>query len=200
MCVTFINKQNNTKNMKKQNRFIIEILYFVINILCLGLITYLLIMNYIIFEIFMALIFIQVLGSFFVLFFYLFHEKMKKLAKVLKFDFMTRFMEQPRMEGDFKKNWFQIHFSSRSYGEYWGLPRTYIKLQYKEKKEFDKAVLSKYKPYTLNSNFIDNVEYIKRPYKNYLLMRIKYYVLDKNKIKDLMDFLLKVAKEAEIKK
>ena len=106
-------------------------------------------------------------------------------------------MEQPRMEGTYKKNWFQIHFTSRSYGEYWGLPRTYIKLQFKENKNFDVDVLFKYKEYVLNNNIINNIEHIKRGYKNYLLMRVKYYILKPNELLHLMDLLLKISKKAK---
>lgn len=186
--------------MKKFQKYAIEIMFFIINILFLALITYLLIEDIIIFEIFMALLFAQVLGSCFILGFYYLHNKFKKLAKDLNFDFITRFMEQPRMEGTYKKNWWQIHFSSRAYGEYWGLPRTYIKLQFKEKKKFNTNLLLKYVGCDHGNCKINNIEHIQRPYKNYLLMRVKYYVTKKEEILKLMDLLLKVAKESEIKK
>ena len=182
--------------MKKYQRYFVEILFYIVNILYLGLVTFLLLKDYIIFEVFMALLFVQVMGSMLILFFYYLHSKVKKLANSLKFDFITRFMEQPRMEGTYKKNWFQIHFTSRSYGEYWGLPRTYIKLQFKENKNFDVDVLFKYKEYVLNNNIINNIEHIKRGYKNYLLMRVKYYILKPNELLHLMDLLLKISKKA----
>jgi len=104
-------------------------------------------------------------------------------------------MEQPRMEGTYKKNWFQIHFASRSYGEYWGVPRTYIKLQFKEDKKFDEKILSTYSNKEFKGMNIININHIKRSYKNYLILRVNYFILDMNKIKQLMDYLIDVSKK-----
>ncbi len=186
--------------MAKQQRYGIEILFFLVNILYFSLLNYLHLTGYIIFEIFMAFLFLQVLGVLFALGLYFLHQKLKNIAVKLKFDFITRFLEQPRMEGTYKDNWFQIHFSSRSYGKYWGLPRTYIKLQWREDKKFDKAVLKEYRNTMFKGKEITNVEYVKRAYKTYLLMRVKYYVLSEKTLKQLMDFLLEAAKKAEAKK
>ena len=129
------------------------------------------------------------------------YKSCEKLALSLKFRLVTAgFLEQARFEGMYKKNWWQIHFASRPYGEYWGMPRTYIKLQYKGKKRFDNKVLKKYLNKKFNGLKIDSVEHVVRPYKNYLLMKLTWFVFNKEKLQKLMDFLIKISEESLVKK
>ena len=177
----------------------VKVIIVILNIIILSTFIWLYLANFIIFEILLALIFVQILISGFFAVIYFFHHKFKKLALKLKFQFLTRFLEQPRMEGTYKNNWWQIHFASRSYSEYWGVPRTYIKLQFKTDHNFDNKKLLKYINYKYEGIEVYNIVHIKRPYKNYLLMRINWYVLNHKEIHHLMDFLLNVAKDAKKK-
>ncbi len=187
--------------MLKKQSLVIKICFAVINMVIFSVLLLLLLNNIIIPEIFLAFIFVQVMVSGFFFGRYLMYKKCKKLALSMKFRLVTTgFLEQARFEGIYKKNWWQIHFSSRPYGEYWGMPRTYIKLQYKEKKKFDKTILKKYENYQINGLKIDSVEHVTRPYKNYLLMKLTWFIFSKEKLHKLMNLLLKISKEAEIKK
>jgi hypothetical protein len=185
--------------MGKNERRLIEVAFITCNALILSALIYFFMRGYILFEIFMALVFMQGLASAFLIFLYLMHRRFKRIANEIGFEFITRFLEQPRMEGLHKKNWFQIHFTSRSYSEYWGMPRTYIKLQFKEQKKFDDAKLKKYENFQLSGLNVKNVQHIIRPYKNYLLMRVDWYVLEKGNLIRLMDLLIKIEKEAKLK-
>ncbi len=130
--------------MGKKERRIVEFIFILGNLtIVLGL-AYLLLARYIIFEIFLALLFLIMLSDSFLIFMYVIHKNMKQLSEKLGFTFLTRFLEQPRMEGIYNKNWFQIHFTSRAYSEYWGMPRTYIKLQFKETKKYNAEKRKKY--------------------------------------------------------
>ncbi len=124
----------------------------------------------------------------------------KNLAEKLGFKHITPFFVQQRIEGHYKKNWFQIHYRSKETGNDPGVLRTYVKLQFKKKKRFDKRVLQKYRNYKLKDHNIIIIKHLKRPYKNYLLLKRSWYTFDEKKIKELMDFLIKVAEEAELKK
>jgi hypothetical protein len=177
----------------------VKILFVVINLVVFIGLIWLHLETFFIFEILLALIFIQILIAGFFGVIYFLHHKFKILSNKLKFRFLTRFLEQPRMEGTYKDNWWQIHFASRSYSEYWGIPRTYIKLQFKTKNNFDKKKLAKYNNYKYEGNEVYNIVHIKRSYKNYLLMRITWYILNPKEITHLMDFLLNVSKEAKKK-
>jgi hypothetical protein len=84
-------------------------------------------------------------------------------------------------------------------GEVTGMLRTYIKLQWKDEKKFNPVKLRRYKNYLYKGEKILSIEHITRPYKNYLLMKRSWYTFNKKKIHSLMDLLLKVAKEAEIR-
>lgn len=183
--------------MANKDKTYVIILFFVGNLTFFSLLIYLYIYNLIIVELMFALIFFQLLSIGFLSFLYLMHIKFQKLAAQLKFNFITRFVEQPRLEGIYKKNWWQIHFASRSYSRYWGLPRTYIKLQYHKKMKFDNKKLKKYYNYQDDNMQIMSIQHIKKPYKNYLLMRVNGYILDKKKITQLMNFLLKVANDSK---
>jgi hypothetical protein len=185
---------------KKEKSIYVKSMFVALNVLVLMVLLYLFLTGRLRIELFMALAFLQVIGASFMSYLYYRHTKMKKLAKELGFEFITRFLEQPRMEGMHKGNWFQLHFTSRDYGEYWGEPRTYVKLQYKEPKEFNQATLERYKNHSYDSMKIDSIEHMKRSYKNYLLMRVKYYVTDSKKLLALMDLLVKISKESEAKR
>jgi len=183
-----------------KQKIIIKAFVFLVNLVILLTLIISVFRNLIIMELFLALIFLQILINAYLLFNYYIYKRAQILAKKMKFQFLTLFNEQPRLEGVYKKNWWQIHFASRFYGEYWGSPRTYIKLQFKDKKSFKKQILSKYSDYAYKDMSIDSVDLILRPYKNYLLMKAKWYLFNKKEIHQLMDLLLKIAKEAEIKK
>jgi hypothetical protein len=183
--------------MGEKEKTTVEILFVTINVLVLILLGYLLVQNYIIFEVFLALIFLQVVLGAFYFFLYMIHKRIKILANRLGFHFLTRFLEQPRMEGTYKKNWWQIHFASRGYSQYWGMPRTYIKLQYKDDKKFDLNILKKYSGKELDELKIIEISHIKRPYKNYLLLRVNWYIVNIKKIHNLMNYLLDIAKKAK---
>ncbi len=182
----------------KSKSLVMKLFVIVINLVTLLCLIWFYVSRKIIIETFLALIFLQSLIDSFLLFRYLIYKKAKRLSNKIKFQYLTIYLDQPRMEGIYKKNWWQIHFASRPYGEHWGTPRTYIKLQFKKNKKFDARVLGKYEDYNLNGFKINSIEHIKRPYKNYLLMKVMWYIFDKEKITELMDFLLKVAKESEI--
>ncbi len=186
--------------MKKKS-LAVKIAFVMINLAVFSVFLLLLINNIIFLEIFLALVLVQLVVSCFFFARYLMYKNCKKLALSLKFRlFTTGFLEQARFEGIYKKNWWQIHFASRPYGEYWGMPRTYIKLQYKDKKKFDNKIMKKYMNYQFNGLKIDSVEHVVRPYKNYLLMKLTWFVFNKEKLQKLMDLLLKISNKAKIKK
>jgi len=179
----------------------VKIAFMLANLVILTGFLFLLFNGIIIMEIFLAFVLIQVLVTGFFFAKYLMYKICERLAISLKFRLVTTgFFEQARFEGIYKKNWWQIHFASRPYGEYWGNPRTYIKLQYKDKKKFDNNVLKKYVNYKVNGLKIDSIEYVYRPYKNYLLMKLTWFVFKKEKLEKLMDTLLKISKESQLKK
>ncbi|MFH2020754.1 MAG: hypothetical protein ABIJ34_05030 [archaeon] len=186
--------------MGKKERIAVEIGFIILNVMLVGMLGYLYIEGYIALEVVLASLFALILFDAFMLFNYYMHKKYKSLASEFGFEFLTRFMEQPRMEGTYKGNWFQLHFTSRDHGEYWGIPRTYIKLQYKDSKEFSREKLSIYTDYKHSGYLINSIEHVQRTYKNYLLMKIRYYVTDKTHLTELMDLLIKISKECEVKK
>ncbi|MEM3374549.1 MAG: hypothetical protein QXE31_04995 [Candidatus Woesearchaeota archaeon] len=122
------------------------------------------------------------------------------MAKSLDFKYIEGSFPYPKFEGYYKNNWFQLHFVSRDYGSNWGQPRLYVKLQYKEQKFFDENKLKKYQGYIYKGNKIVEIKHIIRDYKNYLLLKREFITFNKNKIIMLMNFLINVAKETEIKK
>ena len=185
--------------MGKNDRKIVELMFLIGNIALILTLTYLMLEKILMFEVFLAVLFLIILADSFLVFMYLVHKKMKKLSMDLGFTFITRFMEQPKMEGIFNKNWFQLHFTSRAYSEYWGMPKTYIKLQFKESKKYSAEKLKKYENFRFAGLIIKNIEHVKRPYKNYLLMRVDWYVADKDKLQKLMNYLVKIDKEAKLK-
>ena len=187
--------------MAKTQSVIIKIVYVLGNLTIFSVLLLLLVNNIVLPEIFLALVLVQLLVSGFFFTRYLMYKSCNKLALSLKFRLVTTgFLEQARFEGMYKKNWWQIHFASRPYGEYWGMPRTYIKLQYKEKKKFDNKILKKYTNNQFNGLKIDSIEHVVRPYKNYLLMKLTWFVFNKEKLQKLMDFLIKISRESQLKK
>lgn len=186
--------------MGNKEKRIVEIIFIFANIFILILNGFLLKYDFIIFELFLPILLIQILLSLFLIGMYILHKNLKKLANDLNFHFTTRFLEQPRMEGTYKNNWWQIHFTSRDYSKYWGLPRTYLKLQFKEDKTFNEKILKGYVNCEKDHCNIINIQHIKRPFKNYLLMRLDWYVIDKKRIQKAMNLLLKIAKESNLKK
>jgi len=179
--------------MGKVERLLIKIEFVLLNLVLITGLIFLYVQKYIKYEIFMASIFLVVLFSGGFLLKYIFFRKIKALGHKLDFQYVTGFLEQPRLEGMYKDNWFQLHYCSRFNGKYWGLPRTYIKLQFKNKKEFDQKKLEKYIG-KFKGMKIDSLEHVKRTYKNYLLMKMQYYVTDIKKVEKLMDHLIEISK------
>ncbi len=173
---------------------------FLINIVSLMSIILLYFYKIIIFELFLALIFFQALICCVSLFLYYIYKRLQKLANALNFKYIKGSFPHPKFEGYYKNKWWQLHFVSKEEGEQWGKPRTYVKLQYKDLKKYDEEILKKYKNLKLNGNKIVEVKHVVREYKNYLLLKRDLPTLNKKKICELMDLLLKIEKEAEIKK
>ena len=146
-----------------------------------------------------AILFIYVLSIVLVALRLYFVNIIKKLGKKLNFKFITPFYLQPRIEGTYKKNWWQIHFVSKETGKDPGILRTYVKLQFKQKRKFDENKLKKYRNYLLRKKRIIIVKHIIRPNKNYLLIKRDWFTFNKNEIIELMDLLLKISKESELK-
>lgn len=179
----------------------LNLIYFVLSTLILSIVIYLYYKRIIFFELFIALFFVYFLILSFVIFLYFFvYKRIYNLAKELNFKYLEGSFPHPKLEGYYKNNWFQLHYVSRDYGSNWGKPRTYIKLQFKELKKFDESKLIKYNNYNFNDHKIVEIKHIIRDYKNYLLLKMEWPTFNKKKVYQLMDFLIKVAKEAEIKK
>ncbi len=146
-----------------------------------------------------AILFIYVLSIVLVALRLYFINIVKKLGKELKFKLITPFYLQPRLEGTYKNNWWQIHFVSKETGKDPGVLRTYIKLQYKQNKKFDENKLKKYRNYLFHKKKVIVVKHITRPNKNYLLLKRDWFTFNKKELCGLMDLLLKISKESQIK-
>jgi hypothetical protein len=147
-----------------------------------------------------AITFLYVLCIFLLLIRLYFIEKIKKFGESIGFQLTTPFYLQPKLEGHYKGNWWQIHYVSKEAGKNPSILRTYIKLQWKVIKEFDTPKLDKYDDSKYKGHDILTIKHIVRPYKNYLLLKRKGFTFNKLKIYELMDLLLRVAKESEVKK
>lgn len=178
----------------------VKICTILVNLVYLGTSILLFFKGAISMQLLIALVFLQSLIMGLLLFNYILYIKFQDLAKGLGFRYLTLFLEQPRMEGKYKNNTFQLHFKQMERGEVTGMLRSYIKLQWKEDKFFDDKILEKYTNYRYKSNKIISIDHIVRTYKNYLLLRREWFTFDKKNICDLMDLLIKVSKEAEISK
>ena len=166
-----------TKKQKAQS-LMIKTLFAAANLAGIGILFLLYLYGLYIWEVFLALCLVQMLFSGYFFGKYLMYKAYQKIAHNLGFDLITTgFLEQARMEGNYRDNWFQIHYASRPYGEYWGVPRTYVKLQYKTKLSFDKNILDKKAPYVLGDLKIDSLVYIDSNYKNYLLIKVTFFSL-----------------------
>jgi len=176
------------------NVTIVFILFTLITVVCF----FVYISGEISFLVFRAIFFLYVLVLFIVGLRIHTLSKIKELSVALDFELITPFYLQPKIEGTYKKNWFQVHYVSKETGRDPGVLRTYVKLQYKKKKRFNTEKLKKYSNYDFGKDKIIVVKHIERKYKNYLLLKRSGYTFDKSKITALMDFLLKVAKESEL--
>lgn len=123
-----------------------------------------------------------------------------KFAKSLGFKVITPFYMQPKLEGIYKNNWWQIHFVNKETGTSPAILRTYIKLQWKTKKKFAEQKFRKYDNLVYKGSRIISINHIVRETKNYLLLKKAWFSFDKKHTHKLMDLLLKISKEAEIKK
>jgi hypothetical protein len=120
--------------MNKLQSFAIKATVLIVNLILLFTILYLLVSGMIIFELFLPLLFSQALIAGLLLGAYFVYKKIDILRKDIGFHFITGITLYPKIEGNYKNNWWQVHFVSRDIGAQWGTPRTYIKLQYKAKK------------------------------------------------------------------
>jgi hypothetical protein len=150
--------------------------------------------------IFQAILFLYILCVFIVVLRLLFLRYVKDFAKKIGFEVVTPFYIQPKLEGYYKNNWFQIHYVSKETGKSPSLLRTYIKLQYKKIKHFDTEELDKYDDKPYKEYQLLTVKHIIREDKNYLLLKSKWFIFDERKIHELMDLLLKISREAEVRK
>ncbi|MEK6916772.1 MAG: hypothetical protein AABW92_03430 [Nanoarchaeota archaeon] len=146
-----------------------------------------------------ALIFVYVLSLIILIGRIFFLLKVKNFSDSIGFKFITPFYLEPKIEGTYKKNWFQIHYVSKEAGKDPSLLRTYIKLQYKKPMCFDTSKLDAYDDSDWKSHRILTIKHINRGYKNYLLLKRKWFLFDKDKLFELMDLLIKVSKETELK-
>lgn len=186
--------------MKKSIKIIIKIWIILFNIIFFFTNIYLYLSKIIIYELFLAIIFFQILFVSISLALYLFvYKKLQNLAKELNFRYLKGSFPHPKFEGYYKNNWFQLHYVSRDYGSNWGQPRIYIKLQYKEPKKFDDLELKKYNNYYYKEHKIVEINHIIRDYKNYLLLKREWPTFQKTKIQDLMNFLIELSNKTEIK-
>jgi hypothetical protein len=185
--------------MEKTKSFAIKGIVVLLNIVLLVSIILFYLNKVFIFETFLALVFLQGLLCALAIFIYYQYSRVKKLAKELDFKYLKGSFPHPKFEGQYKNNWWQIHYLSKEEGSQWGMPRTYIKLQWKTQKKFDDNILFKYKNIQNGDSKIIEIKHIVREHKNYLLLKRTLFTFDKRKIHGLMDLLLKIAKESEIK-
>jgi hypothetical protein len=185
--------------MEKKTVFILQGIVVLFNIITLIALILLYLNNTILFEIFLALAFLQFLLFVLTLFIYLQYKRVQKFARELGFKYIKGTFPHPKFEGTYKKNWWQIHYLSRETGSQWGMPRTYIKLQWKTPKKFDDNKLYKYTNIKHGDSRIMEIRHVVRDYKNYLLLKRPLFTFNKKKLHSLMELLLKVAKESEIK-
>jgi hypothetical protein len=185
--------------MEKTRNFLIKGIIILMNLVTLIIFILLYLNKIILFEIFLALVFLQFLLFGLILFIYVQYKRVHKLARELNFKYMKGTFPHPKFEGTYKKNWWQIHYLSKETGNQWGMPRTYIKLQWKTPKKFDDNKLYKYTNLKHGDSRIIGIKHVIRDYKNYLLLKRPLFTFNKKKIHSLMDLLLKVAKESEIK-
>ncbi len=183
---------------KKQTR-IIEILIVAANLAIIAFVVNLYLRKIIILEVLLASFFCNVLILSLGFFIFYQYQRLKKLAKELGFKYIKSSFPHPKYEGHYKSHWWQLHFVSRETGDKWGMPMTYIKLQWKEPKKFDEYKLHKYNDRKIGMSKIVEIKYIVRDSKNYLLLKRAWYTFNKKKIYHLMDLLLKIARESEIK-
>ncbi|MBD3203824.1 hypothetical protein GF327_05990 [Candidatus Woesearchaeota archaeon] len=129
---------------------------------------------------------------------YIFLKYVLRLAKKLGFYYYVRFRDQPRIKGQYKDHEFQIHYRYKIGGKYAGKERTYVKLKLKKRFHLDSSVFDKHKK--LKRFNILSIRYILRSKKQYLLMKVAGYIVDKPSIVSLMDNLYEVYKEARVNK
>src|SRR3989344_2693113 len=117
--------------MGKFENFIIKGIIFILNLAIFLSLLYFFLNKRLLFEVFLALVFLQFFICFLLLARYYIFKRFHKLARDLGFRYMAGFLEQPRMEGHYKDNWWQLHFVDKEYGESPSILRTYVKLQFK---------------------------------------------------------------------
>jgi len=183
--------------MEKKKSILIKAIVFILNFLILLLMIFLYLSGMIIMEVLLALLFLQSLACGMMLFIYLLYKKFQQVGRQLGFRYIKGSWTHPKFEGHYKKNWFQVHYISKETGDQWGVPRTYIKLQFKEKREFDQKKLKKYNTLDYRGNRIVSLSHVERNYKNYLLLKRQTFTFNVKKIHQLMDLLIRIAEEAK---
>ena len=121
----------------------------------------------------------------------LFYTYIIKLGKSIRFKMMTKVFHQPKIEGKYKDHYFQVHYCSRD-GDSPSFIRTYVKMIFKKNIKFDNKKLSKIKGKHLG-NPILCVKHIIRSDKNYLLVKTSPYIFEKNKLFDMMNYLIEIS-------
>jgi hypothetical protein len=126
---------------------------------------------------------------------YLFLTYVLDLANKLDFNYYVHFRDQPRIKGNYKNHEFQIHYRYKLGGHFPGKERTYVKLKLEKRYNLDENKFNKY--LSLPPFNIIVIRYMKRLGKQYLLMKVAKYIVDKKSIKRLMDQLYKVYEETK---
>jgi hypothetical protein len=186
--------------MEKSKSIAIKAIVFMLHFAIFIVDIFLYLNKIIIFEAFLALLFLQGLTCGIMFFVYYQYKRLQNLARSLDFKYLKGSFPHPKYEGHYKNNWWQLHFVSKETGEQWGLPRVYIKMQWKKTKHFNEGYFDKYKNMKYRENNILEVKHVIRDYKNYLLLKRNGFTFNKEKIHELMDLLLKIAAESEIRK
>ena len=144
-----------------------------------------------------AILFLYVMSFMIILLRLYFIQIIKRVGEQLGFKLITPFYLQPRIEGHYKGNWFQVHYRSKESGTDPGILRTYVKLQYKKPMKFIEKKFDKYTNYNFKNHHIIVIKHLKRPNKNYLLLKRRGFTFERKDLIQLMDFLLKIAKESK---
>jgi len=112
------------------------------------------------------------------------------LSKKLGFNFFLDDKGQPRMDGNYESNQFQLHFRYKLGGKFDGRERTYVKLRFLKEEKIDESKLDNY--CSLSGFDILNISYVKKPGKYYLLMKVVGYIFVKDDIMRLLNHIIKV--------
>ncbi|NTV22828.1 MAG: hypothetical protein HGA85_00445 [Nanoarchaeota archaeon] len=185
--------------MEKWQKVSAKLSAIILSFLVLFVNLYLYLNGKIIFELLLALLFLQSLISGLMLFTYFLYKKFQRLADNLGFIYIQGTFMHPKFEGHYKGKWFQLHFVSKETGGDWGVPMTYVKLQWKEKKTFDDKKLAAHNRKDYKHSSIIEIKHVVRDYKNYLLLKRRWFTFSPKKIEELMDLLISLSESAKKK-